>query len=84
MHGPNQGILTLPVADWHGPFFRRLTDRQVNHVHRRITRGEQLPFFHSLAENTVERLDAVCRVNGPADVFRVAEQRVEVVPVRVP
>lgn len=71
-----------PVLDRHTSFFRRIFDRQINHLTHRVICREHFTLFDSRTDHTVQRLDSICRVDGFADVWRTIEERIEIFPVR--
>jgi hypothetical protein len=59
-------------------------DRQINHFFGRFIGREQLSLLNSLAYDAVERLYGIGGVDRLADILRVAEQGIEVVPMGLP
>ena len=53
--------------DRHTPFFRRLPDRQIDHLRSRIVRGKQFPFSDSFADilRVAEQRAEVMPVRAP-------------------
>ncbi len=73
-----------PVLDRHTPFFRRIPDRQIDNLPHRVICREHFAFFYRGPDHAVQRFDRVCGVDRLADIGWIAEQRIEIFPVRTP
>ena len=60
-----QGL--LPVANRHGPSLRRLVNRHVHDLQRRLFVGVDLAVSREFADHAVDRFDRVGRVDRSAD-----------------
>jgi hypothetical protein len=78
------GMVPKALRGADSPFLRRLPDRQIDYLHCRVIRGKQLALVDGLADHAVQGLNGVGGVDGPADVLRVLEQRIYVMPVAAP
>jgi len=70
------------VLDRHSPFFRRILDRQINNLSYRVICREHFALLNRIPDHAVQLFDGVRSVDGPADIRRITEERIEVFPVR--
>ena len=56
----------------------------MDYLLRRIIGWKQLPLFDRFANDAVQRLNGVVRVDHFSSVLRVVEQRVEILPIGTP
>ncbi len=72
------------MTDRYCPLFRGGLDCQVDYLLRRVIGWKQLPLFDRFANDAVQRLNGVGRVDHFSFVLRVVEQRVEILPMGAP
>ena len=77
-----------PVLDRHTPFFRRILDRQINNLTRRVIRREHFAFLDGGTDHAVQQFDSIGDgdgdVDGFADIGWINEERIEIFPARTP